>query len=442
SWNATDAVYPDDICIHQLFENQVKKSPDTIAVVYEDQSLTYRELNARANRRAIQLRDRGIEPGCFVVTMLERSFELVITQIATLKVGAAYVPIDPKAPVDRQSFVINDCGARLLVIGEKTKIPVEFEPMSMRLSNDCTDGNDSMEHVADLNLAGSTRDTAYAMYTSGSTGTPKGVLVPHKGIARLTINNGYADIGPNDCVAFAANPAFDASTFEIWAPLLNGGRVAIIDSDSFTDSRRLSEAIDRYNITAMFLTTVLFNQFVSSIGSSLAKLKYLISGGEQESIESYKKLLGYGGPQHLVHCYGPTETTTFATTYEVTRIEEHQTRLPIGRPISNTKTYVLDTLRRPVPMGVVGELYIGGPGVANGYLNRPDLTEERFLPDPFCGHADARMYRTGDLVRYMPNGDLLFVGRNDHQVKIRGFRIELGEIEARLSELSIVKEAA
>ncbi|KAF9343358.1 hypothetical protein BGX26_005861, partial [Mortierella sp. AD094] len=238
------------------------------------------------------------------------------------------------------------------------------------------------------------------------------------------------------------NPAFDASTFEIWAPLLNGGRVVIIDSDSFTDSRRLSEAIDRHSITAMFLTTVLFNQFVSSIGPSLAKLKYLLCGGEQENLESFNKLLGYGGPQHLIHCYGPTETTTFATTYEIARIEEHQSRLPIGRPISNTKVYVLDELHHPVPLGVVGELYIGGAGVANGYLNRPDLTEERFLPDPFSGHADARMYRTGDLVSYLPDGNLIFISRNDQQVKIRGFRIELGEIEARLLEHVAVREAA
>ncbi|KAF9342305.1 hypothetical protein BGX26_007829, partial [Mortierella sp. AD094] len=280
------------------------------------------------------------------------------------------------------------------------------------------------------------------MYTSGSTGVPKGVLVPHRAIARLTINNGYADIGVDDCVAFAANPAFDASTFEVWAPLLNGGCVAIIDTDSFTDSRRLSEAISRHSITAMFLTTVLFNQFVSSIRSSLAKLKYLLCGGEQESLESFNTLLQYGGPQHLIHCYGPTETTTFATTYRVARIEDGQNRLPIGRPISNTKVYVLDALHQPVPSGVVGELYIGGAGVANGYLNRPELTDGRFLHDPFSGQAESRMYKTGDLVRYLPDGNLVFVSRNDHQVKIRGFRIELGEIEARLIEHLEVSGAA
>ncbi|KAF9341306.1 hypothetical protein BGX26_008709, partial [Mortierella sp. AD094] len=210
--------------------------------------------------------------------MLERSFELIITQIATLKVGAAYVPIDPKAPADRQSFIINDCGAQLLVIGENIKAPVESEEILLRLTSENRDVTDSLVDVTDFGSIGSSLDTAYAMYTSGSTGMPKGVLVPHRAIARLTINNGYADIGPDDCVAFAANPAFDASTFEVWAPLLNGGRIVIIDTDSFTDSRRLSDAIHRHSITAMFLTTVLFNQFVSSIGLSLAKLRYLLCG--------------------------------------------------------------------------------------------------------------------------------------------------------------------
>ncbi|KAF9434449.1 hypothetical protein BGZ76_008002 [Entomortierella beljakovae] len=442
SWNSTDVAYSDVTCIHQLFENQVKLSPDAIAVVYGDQSLTYRELNDRSNRCAVQLWNRGVQPGDFVATMLERSFELIITQIATLKLGAAYVPIDPKAPPNRQSFIINDCGAKLLVIEESANAPVESEEMLLRLTNDNSCKPDTHVDVANFKVIGSSLDIAYAMYTSGSTGVPKGVLVPHRAIARLTINNGYADIGPDDCVAFSANPAFDASTFEVWAPLLNGGRIIIIDTDSFTDSRRLSEAIHLHSITTMFLTTVLFNQFVSSIGSSLAKLRYLLCGGEQENLDSFSTLLQYGGPQHLIHCYGPTETTTFATTYRVTKIEDSQNRLPIGKPISNTAVYVLDSSCQPVPLGVVGELYIGGTGVANGYLNRPKLTKERFLHDPFSGNSESRMYRTGDLVRYLPDGNLVFVSRNDHQVKIRGFRIELGEIEARLLEHLEVSEAA
>ncbi|ORX93280.1 amino acid adenylation enzyme/thioester reductase family protein, partial [Basidiobolus meristosporus CBS 931.73] len=441
SWNDTDKPCPHHIRVHQLFENQVDQTPDAIAVVYRDQALTFRELNARANWYAQQLKALGIQPGDFIATLLKRSTELIVMQIAILKVGAAYVPIDPKAPADRQAFIIDDCAARLLVTTENTQIPSVLNTPLLRLS-DNPDSTDIIIDAPNVISSGSSVAIAYAMYTSGSTGIPKGVLVPHRAIVRLTINNGYANVGPDDRVAFAANPAFDASTFEIWAPLLNGGQVVIIDADTFTDSVLMAEAIDRHHITTLFLTTVLFNQFVLSMGSTLAKLRYLLCGGEQESLESFATLLKYGGPEHLIHCYGPTETTTFATTYEVTSIDHIQGRLPIGRPISKTSVYVLDQHGHPVPLGVVGELYIGGTGVANGYLNRADLSAERFLPDPFSTCEGNRMYRTGDLVRFLPDGNLVFVSRNDHQVKIRGFRIELGEIEARLIEHPLVNEVA
>ncbi|KAF9369396.1 hypothetical protein BGX21_005978, partial [Mortierella sp. AD011] len=448
TWNATTMPYPDNLCIHQVFENQVAQSPDAIAVVYEDQSLTYSELNIHANHLALQLRESGIKRGDFIAMLLKRSFELITAQIAILKVGAIYVPIDPKAPEDRQAFIINDCAADLLITDEHTQVSPIFQVPLLRLD---VNYSNKMDVIDAITLDGATQnaiyqthsslDTAYAMYTSGSTGLPKGVLVPHRAIARLAINNGYANIEARDRVAFAANPAFDASTFEIWAPLLNGGRVVIIDADTFTDCLRLGEALERYQITTMFLTTVLFNQFVVNIAPILAKLKYLLCGGEQENLESFSILLEYGGPENMIHCYGPTETTTFATTYNVTQITGQQGRLPIGRPISNTTIYVLDQRQKPVPLGCEGELYIGGMGIANGYLNRPNLTAERFISDPFSKQADARMYRTGDMVRYLPDGNLVFMGRNDHQVKIRGFRIELGEIEARLTEYPLVREA-
>ncbi|KAG0000630.1 hypothetical protein BGZ80_006329, partial [Entomortierella chlamydospora] len=448
TWNATSMPYPDHLCIHQIFENQVEQSSDAIALVYEDQSLTYTELNTRANRLALQLRKSGIKHGDFIATLLKRSFELITAQIAILKVGAIYVPIDPKAPEDRQAFIINDCSAKLLITDEHTQVSSIFQVPLLRLDVNClsemevtdTTTSDGITQGVTCQTS-SCLDTAYAMYTSGSTGLPKGVLVPHRAIARLAINNGYANIGAHDRVAFAANPAFDASTFEIWAPLLNGGRVVIIDADTFTDCYRLREALDHHQITTLFLTTVLFNQFVTSIGPALAKLRYLLCGGEQENLESFSTLMKHGGPENLIHCYGPTETTTFATTYKVAKIADQQDRLPIGRPISNTTIYVLDQHRRPVPLGCEGELYIGGTGVANGYLNRSILTGERFIPDPFSKQADARMYRTGDLVRYLDDGNLVFVSRNDDQVKIRGFRIELGEIEARLLEHPLVREA-
>ncbi|KAF9197905.1 hypothetical protein BGZ49_001469, partial [Haplosporangium sp. Z 27] len=443
TWNNTKTSYPDHLCVHQIFENQVSNSPDSIALVYKDQKLTYHELNTRAGQLALQLYDLGVNHGDFVAVMLKRSFELIATQLAILKIGAIYVPVDPKTPVDRQVFITNDSAAVLLITDDNMQVPIAIQTPLLRVAFNLMDRMSILDTAKLQKVAvraQSSFDTAYTLYTSGSTGTPKGVLIPHRGITRLVINNGYADIGAQETVAFAANPSFDASTFEIWIALLNGGRLVIIDGDTFTDSHRLKEALEIYHITTLFLTTALFNQYVASIGSSLAKLKYVFCGGEQESLESFSILLRHGGPQHLIHCYGPTEGTTYATTYEVTDIKRHKDRLPIGRPISNTTVYVLDQQGNPVPLGCEGELYIGGTGVANGYLNRSKLTAERFLPDKFSKENDARMYRTGDLVRYLPDGNLVFVSRNDTQVKIRGFRIELGEIEARLLDHVLVRE--
>ncbi|KAF9287737.1 hypothetical protein BGZ68_001346 [Mortierella alpina] len=442
SWNKTETSFPSDRPVHQLFEDQAIKTPDAIAVVHDDLSMTYRTLNGRALRLARKLLDLGVQHGDNVAILLERSLNLIITQLAILKAGATYVPIDIKAPVDRQLYILSDSGANLLITEENMEVNVQLQVPLLRLSVVQDDIDEVEDTVGSLPIkAASSLDTAYIMYTSGSTGLPKGVMTPHRGVARLAINNGYASVGPDDRIAFASNPAFDASTFDVWAPLLNGGRVVIVDADTFTTPHLLAMTLDRHKVTGLFMTTALFNQYVHSIGTSLAKLRYLLCGGEQENLESFSTLMKHGGPEHLIHCYGPTETTTFATTYEVKQIGDHVDRLPIGRPISNTQSYVLDQYRKPVPLGAVGELYLGGVGVANGYLNRPDLTAERFLPDPFSKTEGARMYKSGDLVRYLPDGNLVFVSRNDGQVKIRGFRIELGEIQARLEEHELVKEA-
>ncbi|KAF9983985.1 hypothetical protein BGZ75_004431 [Mortierella antarctica] len=442
SWNKTDASFPTDRAVHQLFEDQARRTPDAIAVVHNDCSMTYHTLNGRAIRLARKLLDLGVQHGDNVAILLERSFDLIITQLAILKVGAAYVPIDIKAPVDRQVYILSDSGSNLLVTDENMDVHIQIQIPLLRLGVSQDDIDVMQDAAGSLHtISASSLDTAYIMYTSGSTGLPKGVMTPHRGVARLAINNGYANVGPDDRIAFASNPAFDASTFDVWAPLLNGGRVVIVDADTFTTPHLLEKTLNHHEVTGLFMTTALFNQYVHSIGTSLAKLKYLLCGGEQENLESFSTLMRHGGPKHLIHCYGPTETTTFATTYEVKQIGDHTDRLPIGRPISNTQSYVLDQHRKPVPLGAVGELYLGGAGVANGYLNRPDLTAERFLPDPFSKNEGARMYRSGDLVRYLPDGNLVFVSRNDGQVKIRGFRIELGEIQARLEEHELVKEA-
>jgi acyl-coenzyme A synthetase/AMP-(fatty) acid ligase len=279
------------------------------------------------------------------------------------------------------------------------------------------------------------------MYTSGSTGAPKGVVVPHRAIARLVIRNGYAAFGPEDRVAFAANPAFDATTMEVWAPLLNGGRIVVVGQEVLLEPAALARVLEEEGVTALFVTTAVFNQYAATIPAALARLRYLMTGGENADPSSFARVLREGGAHPPIHCYGPTETTTFALTHEVAHVAEGARSIPLGRPIADTRVYILDAHGEPAPIGVAGELYIGGPGVALGYLNRPELTAERFVEDRFGGVPGARMYRTGDLGRWLADGTIEFLGRNDDQVKVRGFRIELGEIEARLSAHAAVREA-
>ncbi|KAF9948183.1 hypothetical protein BGZ70_002323, partial [Mortierella alpina] len=347
--------------------------------------------------------------------------------------------IERHMPVDRQSYIASDCGSTVLITDESTDIPSEIQAAVVRVSTE----REQAEHKQ-VNVDGSSRcslDTAYVMYTSGSTGRPKGVLVPHRGVARLVINNGYVDIGNDDRVAFGGNTAFDLSTFEVWISLLNGASIVIINQTTLLNPLQLAVVLDRHQVTLLCLTAALFHQYVQLIGATLSKLRYLKSVGEQGRIEAFTEVAKHGGQVCVLNGYGPTETSAISTVYRVTAATSQLCRLPIGRPISNTSHYVLDKHQCPVLIGVVGELYIGGPGVANGYLNQPELTAERFLPDLFSNVQGARMYKTGDLVRYMSDGNLVFVGRSDTQVKIRGFRVELGEIEARLAEHPLVREA-
>ncbi|HEU0173648.1 MAG TPA: amino acid adenylation domain-containing protein, partial [Blastocatellia bacterium] len=436
-WNATDAAYPHDKCVHELFEAQVEKNPTAIALVHDQQRLTYAELNARANRLAWRLHDLGLRPGAKVAIRLDRSAYLVIAQLAILKCGAAYVPVDPTFPDERQAFMILDCAAPFVITTRQATLPETIAAQRVEID----DFGEAKTPAYNLNLSLDGETTAYVMYTSGSTGRPKGVMVPHRAIGRLVLNCGYADFNAGDRVAFAANPAFDAATMEVWAPLLNGGRIVIIDRESFLDPKGFAQLLDRHQVTTLFLTTAVFNQYSLAIPEALARLRFLLCGGERSDPASFARVLASNGPQHLIHCYGPTEATTFAITYEVMDVPPGAEDIPLGRPISNTQIYILDQRRQPSPIGVTGEIYIGGAGVAQGYLNRPELTEERFLPDPFSREPEARMYKTGDLGRWLRDGNIEFLGRNDFQVKIRGFRIELGEIETALSRHPEVREA-
>ncbi|QDI44904.1 non-ribosomal peptide synthetase [Serratia marcescens] len=430
-WNHTAEAYPADTCVHELFEQQARQTPQAIALIQDAQRLSYAQLNARANRLAHRLIERGVQPGDRVAVRLARSIELVCAQLAVIKAGAAYVPIDPQLPAARQAWIADDSGACLMLtdaVGDEGIPQLTVED------------REAEGHVGNPALRVSSGATAYIMYTSGSTGTPKGVMTPHQGITRLVRNNRYAAFDADDRIAFAANPAFDASTMEVWAALLNGGALVVIAPEVMMEAERLAAELQRHRITTLFLTTALFNQYVHSISGALAQLKYLISGGEKEDPGAYARLLQERGPVHLIHAYGPTETTTFATTARIERAEG-EARLPIGKPIGNTRAYLLDARGRPVPMGAVGELHIGGVGVALGYLNRPELTAQRFLSDPFNPVGGGRMYRTGDLARYLPDGSLEYQGRCDQQIKLRGFRIEPGEIEVQLAASPWVREA-
>ncbi|MDP8875825.1 amino acid adenylation domain-containing protein, partial [Serratia marcescens] len=431
-WNRTAEVYPAQSSAHVLFEQWAQRTPDAVAVVNDRDSLSYAQLNAHANQLAHQLIAQGVRPGDRVATSLERSVSLVIAQLAILKAGAAYVPLDPHLPVARQAWIIGDSGASLILCDRDLDREIAGEIACLRIDR----LRQNPTHDPAVPRAGDA--PAYIMYTSGSTGTPKGVMVTHQGILRLAINNRFASFERDDRFAFAANPAFDASTLEMWGALLNGASLAIIAPEVLTEAEALATALVRQRINVLFLTTSLFNQYVHSIAATLAQLKYLLSGGEAADPHAFARLLKEAGPVRLINGYGPTESTVFATTATIERVDPWQ-RLPIGRPIGNTRIYLLDAHGQPVPLGATGEIYIAGPGVALGYLNRAELTAERFLADPF--NPGERMYRTGDLARYLPDGNIDYLGRNDRQVKIRGFRIECGEIEARVAGHPAVREA-
>ncbi|WP_025109116.1 non-ribosomal peptide synthase/polyketide synthase [Pseudomonas sp. H1h] len=434
-FNATAREYPQTLTVHGVFQQQAAAHPKAVAAVHGEHSLSYFELNAQANRLAHHLIGQGVQPGDHVAILLPRSLELLVAQLAIAKCAAAYVPLDINAPSERQAFMVEDCRAvALLTLSSET---IDYAAPRIDLDRLKLSG----QPTHNPNLAQSSEALAYIMYTSGSTGTPKGVMVPHRGIGRLLLNNGYADFNAQDRVVFASNPAFDASTMDIWGPLLNGGRVVVIDHQTLLDPNAFGRELSNSGATILFVTTALFNQYVQLIPQALKGLRILLCGGERGEPAAFRTLRAAAPLLRIVHCYGPTETTTYATTFEVLEVAENAESVPIGGPISNTQVYVLDAHQQPVPMGVTGELYIGGQGVALGYLNRPDLTAEKFLRDPFSDRPGALLYRTGDLARWLAPGQLDCIGRNDDQVKIRGFRIELGEIESRLLSCAGVKEA-
>jgi len=439
-WNATSSAYPSNTPINQLFENQASLTPDAFAIESGEQKTSFEELNRSANQLAHYLQKLGVgsKPDSLVGVMLGRSTDLIVCMLGILKAGAAYVPIDPEYPAERLRFMIEDSAANVIITEERLlDVLPEVPAKTVCLDRDSKQIKEESQDNLDSNASG--RSLAYVMYTSGSTGQPKGICIEHRSISRLVLNTDYVELTPKDRVAQASNVSFDAATFEIWGALLTGASLVIVSREALLSPHDLGDEILQKNINTLFLTTALFNQIAREVPTAFRPLRNLLFGGEAVDPRLVRRVLENGKPERLLHVYGPTETTTFATWFLVESVSNGSSTVPIGKPLANTQAYVLDERQHLVPIGVAGELYIGGDGVARGYLERPELTAERFVPDVF-GDGE-KLYRTGDLVRQRADGAIEFLGRRDHQVKLRGFRIELGEIESALREHDAVSES-
>jgi aspartate racemase len=427
--------------IHQVFEQQATQTPDAIALVFQDQQITYRQLNQRANQFAHYLQVSGVQPGDLVGICLERSIAMIVGLLGILKAGGAYVPLDPSYPPARLARMLQDTQISVLVTMQRT---VALLPLH---SAQCVllDADWSqIETQPDTNpqIGLTSEALAYVMYTSGSTGQPKGVCVPHRGVVRLVKAVEYINLDATEILLQLAPLAFDASTFEIWGALLNGARLAIAanSTGAALSLEEIEQAIQQHGVTTLWLTSGLFNVIVDERIEALSPIRQLITGGDVLSVSHVQKALQALKDCRLINGYGPTENTTFTCCYSIPALSPIESNIPIGRPISHTQTYILDRHLQPVAIGVAGELYIGGDGLARGYLNQPEVTAQCFIPNPF--DRSQQLYRTGDRVRYRADGNIEFLGRLDHQVKIRGFRIEPSEVEIVLGQHPSVKTTA
>ncbi|KAG0196525.1 hypothetical protein BGX28_010028 [Mortierella sp. GBA30] len=437
-WNAAQQNYPDHLCLHQLFEQQVERTPEAIAIVHGDQSLTYAELNYRANCLAHHLVALGVKPDSLVAICVERSIAMIFAVLAVLKAGGAYVPLDPFYASGRLRDIIADAAPSILladrvgrdVLGDATLVYLTVVDPSMP----------RLESASNLQIVGLTScHLAYVIYTSGSTGAPKGVMLEHQGAVNLVYDRpALFDIQPESRVLQYTSLGFDHSVSEIFSALRCGASLHLLNDDIRLDRYQLWDYMKQRSITHVSFTPTLLQDCKEM--PALHALKTLVVMGEAmpQSLPNFLRDVAPNGI--IVNSYGPTECSVSSTVWKIP-FDFSGDHVPIGRPLPNKTIYLLDIHGNPVPLGAIGEMYIGGVGVARGYLNRPDLTAEKFVADPFTVESGTRMYKTGDLARHFPDGTLMHVGRSDHQVKIRGFRIELGEIEARLTEHPSVSEA-
>ncbi|MBG1264988.1 non-ribosomal peptide synthetase [Nostoc sp. WHI] len=432
-------------CIHSLFEEQVEKTPDAVAVVYKKQHLTYRELNNRANQLAHYLQALGVKPEVRVGICVERSSEtlpeasllMVIGILAILKAGGAYVPLDPAYPSERLAFMVEDVQTSILLTQNhfQDRLPLNNQTV-VNLDSDW----EIIAQYKEDNLLSEVNpeNLAYIIYTSGTTGTPKGTEVPHRSIIGFMFGVDYIHLDAEQIWLQHSSISWDALTLELWPPLLYGGRCVLYPGKIPTPGD-LSRIIQEQGVNILFLTTALFNLMIDTMPQGLLGVKQLLFGGESVSVDHVRRALELLPGTQLIHAYGPSECTVFTCCYPIPQQIDHNIHsIPIGKPIGDRKVYLLDKDLHRVPIGVPGELYVGGASVARGYLNQPTLTSEKFLPNPFF-EGDT-LYKTGDLVRRLSDGNLEFLGRIDTQVKIRGFRIELGEVEAVLNQHSDIKQ--
>jgi len=421
--------------IASIFEARAREYPQAIAIRHSDERMTYRQVDECSNSLAGRLRESNVRKGDIVVLFMERSASMVIAMLATLKAGGAYLPLSPGEPESRIAQMMKSVNARAAITDPglssrmekflQTVLTVENGALAKRPF--CYEGNPGPD------------DLAYVMFTSGSTGMPKGVCVPHRGIARLVLNPDYIQITPEDTVGHLSDPAFDASTFEIWGALLNGATLAVIDKDVALSPLWLKSHIIDDHITVMFMTTPLFHAIVSENPSVLCGLRFLLVGGEVMDPVHALTFLEHCNTTRFANVYGPTENTTFSTYYHMNLEDFSSESIPIGRPIANSDIYILDDAMHPVPVGITGEIYVSGDGIALGYLESPELTASKFLPDP---HVPGQMlYKTGDLGKFLPDGNVGFLGRSDTQVKIRGFRVEIGEVTSVMETHPAVRQA-
>ncbi|GIJ29456.1 hypothetical protein Vqi01_46180 [Micromonospora qiuiae] len=427
-----------EVCVTDLFTTQAQARPDAVALECGESRLTYGELDAQANQLAWALREHGAGLETPVAVCLDRGIDAVVTLLGILKAGACYLPLDPKYPDGRIEYLLDDSGARILVSGPSHahRFAARAGLTTLSLDSDWWSENSRPTTAPQVQL--SPENLAYITYTSGSTGRPKGVLVPHRGVVRLVHGQEYAQLDADQVLLQAGTLAFDASTFEVWGALCNGARLVV--APETPTAAELEEILRRHGVTVLFLPTGLFSTVMDVRPQALAGVREVVVGGDVLSSQHVRKAMEHGVA--VTNGYGPTESTTFATVHPRIPLPAVTEVIPIGKPINHTYVQVVDENLDPVPFGVPGELLLGGPGIARGYQSRPDLTAERFVPDPSGNSPGNRLYRTGDIVRQDPDGTVHFIGRRDHQVKIRGHRVELGEVEVAIAELPTVRAAA